>query len=95
MGFKFNKSFSRKKLTEIVSILWWESHTDREKLEAIWKVVMPERPYMGLTEKELEANRKFREKYVKHSEEYKVAHGADPKYATEVRVRGNSIQTEL
>lgn len=54
--------FNRKKLKEIKSILWWESHTDREKLEAIWNVAMPERPYMGLTEKEKERNRKFREK---------------------------------
>lgn len=54
--------FNRKKLKEIKSILWWESHTDREKLEAIWNVVMPERPYMGLTEKEKEKCRKIREK---------------------------------
>ena len=43
---------NRQKIKEVINILWWESHDDDEKLKEIWKILIPNKPYMGrLSEK--------------------------------------------
>ena len=36
----------KQQLKEIIGILWWESHTDDDKLRNIWKVLFPDEKYM-------------------------------------------------
>lgn len=35
-----------KQIEKITSILWWESHTDDDKLRNIWKVLLPKEKYV-------------------------------------------------
>ena len=36
----------KQQIEEITSILWWESHTDDDKLRNIWKVLLPDERYV-------------------------------------------------
>lgn len=36
----------KQQIEKITSILWWESHTDDDKLRNIWKVLLPGDKYM-------------------------------------------------
>lgn len=36
----------KQQIEEITSMLWWESHTDDDKLRNIWKVLLPDERYV-------------------------------------------------